>query len=109
MSKNYVQDGKTVEWVNGTGKTVLSGELVVQDNLTGVAHADIPDGTVGVLHTAGVFSLPKEAEALTQGKLAYFKADTATLTATKTGNTLVCTVWGNAETSDATVCVRLGY
>ncbi|CAD6112053.1 hypothetical membrane protein from phage origin [Escherichia coli] len=109
MSKNYVQDGKTVEWVNGTGKTVLSGELVVQDNLTGVAHADIPDGTVGVLHTAGVFSLPKEAEALTQGKLAYFKADTATLTATKTGNTLVGTVWGNAETSDATVCVRLGY
>ncbi|EIL1426217.1 DUF2190 family protein [Escherichia coli] len=109
MSKNYVQDGKTVEWVNGTGKTVLSGELIVQDNLTGVAHADIPDGTVGVLHTAGVFSLPKEAEALTQGKLAYFKADTATLTATKTGNTLVGTVWGNAETSDATVCVRLGY
>ncbi len=95
--------------MNGTGKTVLSGELVVQDNLTGVAHADIPDGTVGVLHTAGVFSLPKEAEALTQGKLAYFKADTATLTATKTGNTLVGTVWGNAETSDATVCVRLGY
>lgn len=109
MSKNFVQDGKTVEWVNGTGKTVLSGELVVQDNLTGVAHADIPDGTAGVLHTAGVFSLPKETEALTQGKLAYFKADTATLTATKSGNTLVGTVWCNAETSDATVCVRLGY
>ncbi|EMK8764511.1 DUF2190 family protein [Escherichia coli] len=109
MSKNYVQDGKTVEWVNGTGKAVLSGDLVVQDNLIGVAHADIPEDASGVLHTTGVFSLPKEAEAMTQGKLVYFKADTATLTATKSGNTLVGTVWCNAETSDATVCVRLGY
>ncbi|EBW9943341.1 hypothetical protein DQS39_24600 [Salmonella enterica subsp. enterica serovar Give] len=109
MSKNFVQDGNNVEWVNGTGKTVASGALVAQDNLVGVAHADIPDGDAGILHTTGVFSLPKEAEALTQGKLVYFKADTATLTATKSGNTLVGTVWASAETGDACVCVRLGY
>ncbi|WP_320728287.1 DUF2190 family protein [Enterobacter ludwigii] len=109
MSKNYVQDGKNVEWVNGTGKAVASGDLVVQENLVGVAHADIPDGSVGILHTTGVFSLPKEAEALTQGKLVYVKADTATLTATKSGNTLVGTVWAAAEAGDPSVSVRLGY
>ena len=109
MSKNFVQDGKNVDWLNGTGKAVSSGDLVVQDNLVGVAHADIPDGDVGILHTVGVFSLPKEAEALTQGKLVYFKADTATLTATKSGNTLVGTVWASVEAGDACVCVRLGY
>lgn len=109
MSKNYVQDGTTVEWVNGTGKTLASGDLVVQDNLVGVAHADIPDGAVGILHTTGVFSLPKEAEALAQGKLVYLKSDTATLTVTKTGNALVGTVWADAESSDIAVYVRLGY
>ncbi|HDI5990726.1 TPA: DUF2190 family protein, partial [Escherichia coli] len=41
--------------------------------------------------------------------LVYFKADTATLTATKSGNTLVGTVWASAEAGDACVCVRLGY
>ncbi|GAB1638051.1 membrane protein [Escherichia coli] len=109
MSKNFVQDGKNVDWVNETGKAVSSGDLVIQDNLVGVAHADIPDGEAGILHTTGVFSLPKEAEALTQGNLVYFNADTATLTATKSGNALVGTVWITADTGDATVCVRLGY
>ncbi|EJI9010420.1 DUF2190 family protein [Escherichia albertii] len=109
MSKNYVQDGTTVEWVNDSGKSVLSGELVVKDNLIGVAHADIPQDDTGVLHTMGIFALPKEAEALTQGKQVYFKSDTATVTATKSGNTLVGTVWAAADADDATVCVRLGY
>ncbi|HBU8042653.1 TPA: hypothetical protein MDA43_002828 [Escherichia coli] len=36
-------------------------------------------------------------------------AGTATLTATKSGNTLVGTVWASAEAGDACVCVRLGY
>ncbi|WP_059258974.1 DUF2190 family protein [Escherichia albertii] len=109
MSKNYVQDGTTVEWVNDSGKTVLSGELVVKENLIGVAHADIPQDGTGVLHTTGIFALPKEAEELTQGKRVYLRSDTATLTATESGNALVGTVWAAAETSDATVCVRLGY
>ena len=51
MSKNYVQDGTTVEWVNDSGKTVVSGELVVKDNLVGVAHADISQGSTGVLRS----------------------------------------------------------
>ena len=71
MSKNFVQDGKNVDWLNGTGKVVSSGYLVVQDNLVGVAHADIPDGDVGILHTVGVFSLPKPC--LTAGLMSYLR------------------------------------
>ena len=65
---------KNVDWLNGTGKVVSSGYLVVQDNLVGVAHADIPDGDVGILHTVGVFSLPKEAEALTPRQTGVFQS-----------------------------------
>lgn len=59
MATNYYQDGTTMDWSNSTGKDVKSGEPVAVGQFMGVAHGDIPDGGEGVLHTTGVFVLPK--------------------------------------------------
>lgn len=35
MAKNYYQDGTTMDWTNGTGKVVLSGQPVIVGSVVG--------------------------------------------------------------------------
>lgn len=60
MAKNYYQDGTTMDWHNGTGDAVFSGQSVV-GSIIGIAQHDIADGGDGVLMMSGVFVLPKVA------------------------------------------------
>jgi predicted RecA/RadA family phage recombinase len=57
MAKNYVTDGKVIQWTNGTGAAVASGQAVkVGPGLLGVALQAIAIDAVGSVALEGVFS-----------------------------------------------------
>ena len=58
MAKNYVQDGRVINWTNG-GSAVSSGDVVVVGTLLGVALVDIAASETGAVQIEGVFNLPK--------------------------------------------------
>lgn len=86
---------------------IASGELVKTGLLVGVACTDIANGDTGDMELEGVFEVPKEAEALTQGAVVYFKAATKSVTATATSNTICGYVWKDAASGDATCQIML--
>lgn len=111
MATNYQQDGRTIDYLN-TGETeIQSGEAVVVGALVGVAHDDILAGLGGVLHTAGVFVLPKAAEAILTGQKLYLAGGKVTAEAGEASapNPLAGTAWADAEAADESVAVRLGF
>ena len=73
MATNYVSDGNVIQWTNGTGSAVSSGDLVVAGHTLGVALVDIANGASGSVAVEGVFTVPKVSAAVfTQGeKLIY--------------------------------------
>ncbi len=66
MAKNYVTDGKVIQWTNGTGADVASGQVVkVGGGTLGVALQAIADGETGSTAIEGVFSgVPKVTAAV---------------------------------------------
>jgi predicted RecA/RadA family phage recombinase len=69
MSTNYKQPGDVVTWTNSTGSAVSSGDPVqVGLRQMGVALVDIANAATGSVALEGVFSLPKAAGALSEGK-----------------------------------------
>ena len=108
MATNHFQPGKVLDWTNGSGKDVVSGELVTIGTLAGVALVDIPNTATGSVQIEEVFILPKNAsEAITAGAVVYIDADTNEITATSTDNTRVGVAAYAAAASDATVKVKL--
>lgn len=109
--KNFIYDGKTLNWTNGTGSAVTAGSPVVVGNIIGVAATDIANGATGVLAIEGVFELPKvdgaSGHAIGQGEKVLFdvsagKFDLATATPA-TGDVSVCCVAAEAAVTTATV------
>jgi predicted RecA/RadA family phage recombinase len=64
MATNYVQDGKTIDYTNGTGSTITAGSIVELQHCLGVAVADIANGATGAVAIEGVFTLPKVSAAV---------------------------------------------
>jgi predicted RecA/RadA family phage recombinase len=109
MAKNYVEDGKTMDWTNNTGSDVLSGDPVTIGALTGVAHGDIADGEDGVLHMTGVWEMLKDpSETWTAGQTLYLDPDSGNVTAAE-GDVLAGTAWADVDVGSEDAPVRLGY
>jgi len=113
---SYVQEGKTMNWTNGTGVDVPAGGLVLVGSRLGVAVAGIADGKTGALAMAEVFSLPKATGAVTQGALLYWDTDgdpvggtagSGALTTTATDNTLAGYAFKAAGVDDPAVEIKL--
>lgn len=66
MAKNYESDGNTIQWTNGTGAAVASGQMVkVGPSMLGVALVAIASGATGSVAVEGVFSgVPKVSAAV---------------------------------------------
>ena len=47
MATNFIQNGETITWTNGTGSAVASGDIVAINALIGVALVDIPASASG--------------------------------------------------------------
>lgn len=57
--RNFVQPGQSLDYTNGTGSDIKSGDTVKMGAVIGVASGDIPDGETGAVVVEGVFELPK--------------------------------------------------
>ena len=66
MAKNYESDGDRIQWTNGTGADVASGQMVkVGPSMLGVALVAIASGAAGSVAVEGVFSgIPKVSAAV---------------------------------------------
>lgn len=116
MAKNYYQDGTTLDWTNGTGKAVLSGQPVIVGSVVGVALGNIPVDGEGVLKMTGVFVLPKVADETWQRGAALYLTPEGLLTAKAddganpaVAHARVGTAWITNNAGDEESRVRLGF
>lgn len=64
MATNFVQPGKVLDWTNGTGSAVASGDVVKMGQLLAVALVDIANGESGAVSIDGVYDAPKVSGAV---------------------------------------------
>ena len=77
MAKNFVCDGKVMDYTNGGETAFASGAVVVIGDTVGIAVTAIAAGKTGAVEIEGVFTLPKAANtALVQGEHAFWNTDT---------------------------------
>lgn len=110
MSQNYIKPGDVIDWTNGTGSAVLSGDPVVIGNQQiGIALVDIASLAIGSVAKCGVFSLAKNpAQAITQGQKLFWNATTKKVDNAPTINTYFIGYADQAQlTADTTVLVDL--
>lgn len=105
--KNKVQNGKVLDFTNGTGAKILGGSLVIFGALIGVAVADIEIGATGAVDLHGVFEFPKATGAIGQGDKVYWDATAGNVTKTATSNTVFGAAAEAAVSADLTVKVLL--
>lgn len=114
MAKNYESDGNTIQWTNGTGAAVASGQLVkVGPSMLGVALVALANGATGSVAVEGVFSgVPKVSAAVfaqgekliwdvtANGALGAFDDSAATpATGDVTGGAIAWVAGANTETT----------
>jgi len=110
MSVVFVHDGNSIDYTPIAD--VTAGDVVVQNDLVGVAKLDIPANTLGALAVAGVFDFPKATgvgTAIAAGATVYWDvADTEAKEDSETGaNKLIGKTVKAAADDDATVRVRM--
>ena len=82
----FIHDGSAIDYTPASD--VAAGDVVVQNDLVGIAKQPIAAGTLGALAVVGVFEVPKA-------------------TGTATGNTYMGKAIAATGDDDATVRVRL--
>ena len=104
----FIHDGKSIDYTPGAD--VAAGDVVVQNDLLGVAKLDIAANTLGALAVTGVFDVPKATGAGTAigaGAKVYWNATAKQATTTATGNKYLGKTIKAAVDADATVRIRL--
>ena len=101
--KNFIQDGKTIEY-KVAETAIKSGDVRVIGDVAGVA---VTDGAVVNLNVPGVCELAKGTDAITQGQKVYAAADGSGIVATAEDNKAVGCAWEAADAGDTTVLVKL--
>ncbi|MBI1373652.1 MAG: DUF2190 family protein [Phycisphaera sp.] len=56
-TSQFIQEGDTIDYTPASD--VAAGDVVVQEDLIGVAARPIPANTLGALHVTGMFEFPK--------------------------------------------------
>jgi len=69
MAKTFIQPGVVVDYTNGTGAAIVSGQVVKIGAILGAALSDIAIGATGPVQIEGVFEVPKvTAAVIAQGE-----------------------------------------
>ena len=105
MLARFVQRGESIDYRPDT--PVAAGDVIVQDNLIGIARLDIAAGTLGSLAVVGVFDVVKDNSAVIAGTAVYWTADAKKATTAKTGNQYLGKAIQDADASSETVRVLL--
>lgn len=103
--RNFVQPGDTLTFISPD--PVTPGQGVVMNALFGVATSAGGANDPFEAAVVGVFELPKAAGAIEAGAKVYWKADTANVTTSATGNKLIGAATEDAADAATTVRVRL--
>lgn len=110
MDATFRHEGRTIDYTP-SGADVSAGDVVVQNELVGIALKDIADGELGALAVEGVFDVVKtaDAEAMDPGELVYWDvADgSATLLADTGTNKLIGKCVAAATAAATSVRVKL--
>jgi predicted RecA/RadA family phage recombinase len=101
----YVSAGTTLDYTPTAA--VSAGDVVVLSDLLAVATHDIEANKLGAVAYTGLWSLPKAAEALSQGDAVYWDASASAVTATASGNTFAGHAAADAASGDSDVAVIL--
>ena len=104
----FVQEGDSIDYTPDVA--VASGDVVVQNDLVGVAKQPIAASALGALAVTGVFDFPKNtgsASAIAAGKTVYWDEDDEVATETAEGNTALGKSVKAAADDDETVRVRM--
>jgi predicted RecA/RadA family phage recombinase len=110
MAKNYIQGDDVIQWTNGTGAAVKSGDPVVVGNKQmGIALVDIASTASGSVGLCGVFSLAKNtSDAVTLGqKLWWDAANAEVINAPAINAYFIGYAFEAADDSDTTILVEL--
>lgn len=106
--KNFVKKGEVIDFVNGSGSAIKSGDLVVIGTIFGVAQTDIAIADTGAVLLKGVFVLAKAAsQAWAQGAKLYWDATAKNATTTASGNTVFGVAHAAALSADVLGEVQL--
>lgn len=104
--KNWVQSGKTVDWV--ADATVNSGDFILCGSLFGVATISGVSGDTIPLRTGGIINYAKlNTEAWTFGAVVYWDATNSRFTTVSTSNTKVGVAAAATVNPSLTGLVRL--
>jgi len=110
----FIHDGKAIDYTPGSD--VTAGDVVVQNNLVGIAKLDIAADALGALAVEGVFDVAKAAVEIEAGKPVYWDADgnpvggtagSGAATTTEDGNIQAGFAVADAADTDETVRVKL--
>ena len=109
MSKNFVQEGKTIPLTNAGTTEIASGDIVVVGAVVAVAITDIAPGFTGDGFAEGVFLLPKlTADSIAAGVKVYFNAGLIQLPDEDASNAAYAGVaWSAAGAGETVVEVKI--
>lgn len=80
----FIQEGKVINYYNGTSDAIAYGDVVVLSQRIGIAASNIPTGSTGAVELEGVFEIAAETSAgFAVGQPLYWDAVGKKLTATK--------------------------
>jgi predicted RecA/RadA family phage recombinase len=108
--KNLIQDGKTIQYTVAD-LAVKSGDIVVIEDIAGIAVTDGNAGDSITLSIEGVYSLPKGSGAIAKGKKVYVNVTegVATIVTTASSNTFIGYAWADAGAGEGKVDVKLSF
>lgn len=105
--RNFIETGDAPR-VTFPVATASGAPVLIGPGLFGVAIGDIAGGTMGVIRTVGVYTLPKVANtAILAGAKLYYDATAKVLTTVATGNSYVAAALNAAAAADTIVMARL--
>ncbi|MDZ4852448.1 MAG: DUF2190 family protein [Pirellulaceae bacterium] len=104
----FIQEGRAIDYTPGTA--VTSGQVVLVNDLVGVARTPIEANALGSLAVEGVFDFPKASGASTAialGATCYWDNTNQRATTTSSGNKLIGKSVKAAVDADSTVRIKL--
>lgn len=105
--KNFIQEGERINYTIPADTTIASGDVVVIENLSGIAVTSGTTGDTIAVALEGVYQLAKPTNlAINQGDRVYWDTATKRVTKTTTHKPLG-TAFATAASSAATVNVRI--
>ena len=105
MLARFVQKGESIDYRPET--PVAAGDVIVQDNLIGIARLDIAAGTLGSLAVTGVFDVVKSDGQIPVGAAVYWDEAEKKATSTSGSNRFLGKSILAAESEAETVRVLL--